>query len=398
MAQRKLAKSRPVTKSSTGDPQRQFQMHWETIDRLQREMATKQQQQDAVMARFRQEVLPIEHQYVQALYDKTLRLISFADKKTLGKYNREALFSWIGEELEELFHYPFNEHLDLEALRQQFLAMNTVPDDEPTQYEIDEFRQYVKDEYGSDGQLSDAELIELMMNPEKMFNTLDRLFTDAESIFDEDDYDYEDFDKAGLHDDDAGYDDDYGDGNEADDGRTDQKIDNAQQTLDGLLKSPEVKKMYKKLANILHPDREGDPAKKNEKHLLMVQLSKAKKNHDVWTILEMYHRYSDPDFHFSQAEIPAINALMQQRIKSLSAELAETENPSSLSGMIWEKFGAKTTRGIDNKFKKHIEKLHQLLEEQVQQRQQLRSLAVLKIYLAARRAAYEFEWQRGDFF
>ncbi|TCL06624.1 hypothetical protein EZJ58_4893 [Sodalis ligni] len=373
-------------------------MHWETIDRLQREMATKQQQQDAVMARFRQEVLPIEHQYVQALYDKTLRLISFADKKTLGKYNREALFSWIGEELDELFHYPFNEHLDLEALRQQFLALNTIADDEPTQYEIDEFRQYVKDEYGSDGQLSDAELIELMMNPEKMFNILDRLFTDAESIFDEDDYDYEDVDKAGLHDDDAGYDDDYGDGNEADDGRTDQKIDNAQQTLDGLLKSPEVKKMYKKLANILHPDREGDPAKKNEKHLLMVQLSKAKKNHDVWTILEMYHRYSDPDFHFSQAEIPAINALMQQRIKSLSAELAETENPSSLSGMIWEKFGAKTTRGIDNKFKKHNEKLHQLLEEQVQQRQQLRSLAVLKIYLAARRAAYEFEWQRGDFF
>ncbi|WP_213991508.1 hypothetical protein [Sodalis sp. dw_96] len=399
MAQRKLAKTRPVTKPHLSDPQQQFQAHWATIDRLQREMVIKQQRQEVVLARFRQEVLPVEHQYVQALYDKILRLISFADKKTLGKYNREALFSWIDEELDELFHHPFNEQLDLEALRQQFSALNEMPDDEPTPDEIDRFRQYVKEQYGSDGKLSDAELAEMMVDPEKMFTTLERLFPDAESIFDDDDDDDDDEDNDADHDhaNDTDHDDD-ADDEKASGGGTDRTIDNAQHTLDGLLRSPEVKKMYKKLANILHPDREQDPEKKNEKHLLMVQLSKAKKNHDVWTILELYHRYSDPDFRFGQAEIPAINALMQRRIDTLTAELAETENPSSLSGMIWEKFGAKTTKAIDNKFRKHNEKLHQLLEQQVQEREQLRSLAALKIYLAPRRAALDFEWQRGDFF
>jgi hypothetical protein len=391
MAQHRLAKTRAVTKPINSDPQQQFQEHWATIDKLQRNIAAKQQRQDEVLARFRQDVLPIEHQFIQSLYDKTTRLLSFADKKSLGKYDREALLAWIEDELDELSNHPFNEQVDLDALRQQFFALNKVRDVEPTQDEIERFRLYVEELYGSDGQLSDAELIEMMADPEKMITVLRRLFGNEESTLDENENGegYGDDD----NDDDADYDDD-----DANGGGTDQTLGNAQRTLDSLLKSPEVHKMYKKLANILHPDREPDPAKKQEKHLLMVQLSKAKKSHDVWTILEMYHRYWDPAFQFNQAEIPAINALMQHRINTLTAQLAESENPHSLSGMIWAKFGGKTTKSIDNKFRKHIEQLQQMIEEQTQQRNQLRSLAVLKRYLSPLRAQLDFDRDMDEFY
>lgn len=399
MAQHRLAKTRSAIKTIISDPQQQFQAHWATIDKLQRSIAVQQQQQDAVLARFRQEVLPLEHQYIQAVYDKTTRLMSFADKKSLGKYDREALLSWVEEELDELLNHPFNELIDLDALRQQFFALHKMPDDEPTQDEIDQFREYVHELYGSDGQLSDAELVEMMVDPEKMFTVLKHLFGDAENLFDENEDDEDDGDDGGDNDDSSNDESDGGDDDEqVDGGGTDKTAGHAQRTLDGLLKSPEVHKMYKKLANILHPDREPDPAKKQEKHLLMVQLSKAKKINDVWTILEMYHRYLDPAFHFSQAEIPAINALMQHRIDTLTAELAEAQDPHSLSGMIWEKFGSKTAKSIDNKFRKHIGQLQQMIEEQTQQRTQLRSLAVLKRYLAPLRAQLDFDRQMDDFY
>lgn len=380
MAQHRLAKTKPIPKFNTMEPQQQFQAHCATIEALQRTITTQHQQQQALMARFRVEVLPVEHQYIQAVYDKTIRLLSFADKKSLGKYNRDALFSWIEDEFDELLHHPFNENLDLDALRQRFSAVNPTPDIKPTQDEVDDFRQYVNEQYGSVGDLSDKELTEMMLDPEKLFNTIDRLFSESQDD-DENDDEYEHDDASGSH-----------------THNTQDREGNTQQTLDGLLKSNEINKLYKKLANILHPDREPEPAKKEEKHLLMVRLSKAKKDHDVWTILGMYHQYVDPTFHFSLADMPAINAQLQHRIDALTAELAEIKDPHSLPGMILEKFGGKTAKSIDNKFKKHNAQLQQMIWDQTQQCQELRSLAVLKRYLAPRRAELDFERQMMDYY
>ncbi|MEA9391434.1 hypothetical protein SJI19_12910 [Acerihabitans sp. TG2] len=374
MAQHKLVKAKPIPKPNIMDLQQQFQAHCATIEALQLTIATQQQQQETLMARFRQEVLPIEHQYIQSVYDKITRLLSFTAKKSLGKYDREALFSWIEEEFDELFQHPFNEKLDLDALRKQFFAVNKVRDIEPAQDEVDDFRQHVIDQYGTDGDLSDKELVEMMIDPEKLFNTLNRLLREPQ-----DDNGHDNANSASTHD-------------------TQERLDEAQQTLDCLLKSKEMNKLYKKLANILHPDREPEPAKKEEKHLLMVQLSKAKKNHDVWTILGMYHQYVDPTFHFSQTDMPAINAQLQNRIDALTAELAGITDPYSLPGMILEKFGGKTARSIDNKFKKHSAQLQQMIKAQTQQCSELRSIAMLKRYLAPRRAEFDFERQMMDYY
>lgn len=58
----------------------------------------------------------------------------------------------------------------------------------------------------------------------------------------------------------------------------------------------------------------------------MVQLSKAKKDNDVWTIINMYHKYIDPTFSFNSRDISDINKLLKARIDILANELNQLKN------------------------------------------------------------------------
>ncbi|RJT37384.1 hypothetical protein [Rahnella woolbedingensis] len=365
MPQNRLVKTKPTPKSNLSDPQHQFQERWKKIETLQLNISALEQQQRCLLLRFQQEILPIEHQYLQALYEKTVRLISFAGKKSLGKYDRDALFGWIEHEFDELYHHPFNENIDLEALNKQLLAINKAQDDElPTQGEIDRLRHLLNETYESAQELTDDDLAEMMMDPEKLRATMEQLFQNTPDDFINDDE---------MH------------GTE-----NDNAADHSQSAWGGLLKSLEVNKMYKKIATLLHPDREQDPAKKEEKHQLMVQLSKAKKEHDIWTILGMYRLYVDSTFHFSHEAMPAINELLQSRIEVLNFELSQLKSPHSLTGMVWERFGGRTSKTIDNNFRKYSEQLREGIATETEIREDLRSLTVLKKYLGMRRD--DWEW------
>ncbi len=104
--------------------------------------------------------------------------------------------------------------------------------------------------------------------------------------------------------------------------------------------------MYKKLASILHPDREKDPEEKKRKHDLMVELSTARKNHDIGSIFEMYRQYADPDFCFDDATLPDINILLRQYIDELHDKIAEISAPYTLSGMLLEQLGGRTKKRL----------------------------------------------------
>ncbi|MGL4724662.1 MAG: hypothetical protein ACRCWW_09200 [Scandinavium sp.] len=365
MAQHGLINTTRPQKVTLSGPQQQYHSHQATIDRLSEEIATHRQRQEAITTRFMQEILPLEHQYLQARYDKAIRLLSFADKKSLGKYDREALFVWIDEELDELFHHPFNERLDLDALRRRLHDISNALQNKPTHDELSDFRQELREVFGDDRALGDDELAKMMDDPGSIFDTMQRLFGEATDA----------------------------DGGDFFDETTFSEEDDCspQASPETMLKSAEITRMYKKLASQLHPDREPDPAKKAVKNDLMVTLSKARKENDIWTIVEMFRRHIDADYRFSDTELPGINALLEHRIQALKSELSDLNLPHSLPGMIWEKLGGKTERTINNRFKKHSEALQRMTAEQNQQRITLRSLSVLRLHLVPWRTELEQE-------
>ncbi|CAE14204.1 unnamed protein product [Photorhabdus laumondii subsp. laumondii TTO1] len=336
-------------------------------------IAKLQQQQDELFMRFQQEILPVEHQYMQSRYDKAARLLSFADKKSLGKNQRRELFSWIEEELAELYTYPFNENLDLNKLTDHFSNLNALKEEEiPTPEQMDDIRQTFSEYFDFSEEISDEELLDMIKNPEKMRSTIEQRFQRESEHF-HDEYDAEetsDFDPAAE----------------------DQK------KLDSLFKSQEVSQMYRKIAKVLHPDREQDLDEKKKKNQLMVQLSKAKKDNDVWTIIDMYHKYIDPTFSFNSRDISNINKLLKARIDILANELNQLKKSDSLPGMIWRTLGGNTSKTIENNLREHCKKLRQNIENEIQLRENLRSLTVLKSYLAERRDTFEFEQEMIDYF
>lgn len=365
MAQSRLINTTQEERAPLSGPRQQYHTLQETIDRLTAEMSCRRQQQERVVARFMQEILPLEHQYLQAVYDKTSRLLAFAGKKSLGKRDRAALFIWLDEELEELFYHPFNDRLDLDALRQQLSALSDIPENKPADGDIDDFRQELRDLFGSDNGLSDDELFRMMNDPDTIFDTMRHRPENTGETRDEDFFD------------DARF--------------FDEHEPASVDVPDITLKSAEITRMYKKLASQLHPDREPDPVKKAHRHDLMVTLSKARQTNDIWTLIEMFREHVDPDYAFSDTALPAINALLQRRIEDLQHELADITAPHTLPGIIWEKLGGKTDRAINNRFKKHAGALLRMTEEQNQQNATLRSLKVLRQYLVPWREELERE-------
>ncbi|MEK9495717.1 hypothetical protein V2H77_04490 [Photorhabdus sp. P32] len=370
---KKLKKSKSSGQQIPKTPQQQFKTYWTSIEKYQLKIAKLQQQQDELFMRFQQEVLPVEHQYMQSRYDKAARLLSFADKKSLGKNQRRELFSWIEEEIAELCTYPFNENLDLNKLTDHFSNLHAFKEEEiPTPEQMAEIRQTFGEYFDLNEEISDEELLDMIKNPEKMRSTIEQHFQRESEHF-HDEYDAEettDFDPAAE----------------------DQK------KLDSLFKSQEVSQMYRKIAKVLHPDREQDLDEKKKKNQLMVQLSQAKKDNDVWTIINMYHKYIDPTFSFNSRDISDVNKLLKARIDILANELNQLKKSDSLPGMIWRTLGGETSKAIENNLHEHCKKLRQNIENEIQLRESLRSLTVLKSYLAERRDALEFEQEMIDYF
>ncbi|KMW75011.1 hypothetical protein TI10_04565 [Photorhabdus luminescens subsp. luminescens] len=370
---KKLKKSKSSGQQIPKTPQQQFKTYWKSIEKYQLKIAKLQQQQDELFMRFQQEILPVEHQYMQSRYDKAARLLSFADKKSLGKNQRRELFSWIEEELAGLCTYPFNENLDLNKLTDHFSNLHAFKEEEiPTPEQMAEIRQAFDEYFDLNEEISDEELLDMIKNPEKMRAAIEQHFQRESEHF-HDEYDAEettDFDPAAE----------------------DQK------KLDSLFKSQEVSQMYRKIAKVLHPDREQDLDEKKKKNQLMVQLSQAKKDNDVWTIINMYHQYIDPTFSFNSRDISDVNKLLKARIDILANELNQLKKSDSLPGMIWRTLGGETSKAIENNLHEHCKKLRQNIENEIQLRESLRSLTVLKSYLAERRDALEFEQEMIDYF
>ncbi|EAP4578241.1 hypothetical protein EGB31_23605 [Salmonella enterica] len=370
MAQGRLVNTTQEQRAPLSGPRQQYHTLQETIDRLATELSRRGQQQKRVVARFMQDILPLEHQYLQAVYDKTSRLLAFAGKKSLSQRDRAALFLWLDEELEELFYHPFNDRLDLDALRQQLSALSDIPENSPADGDIDDFRQELRDIFGSDNGLSDDDLFRMMNNPDIIFDTMRPR---PENTTESNDEDF--FDDARFFDE-----------------HEPAPVD----VPDIALKSAEITRMYKKLASQLHPDREPDPIKKAYRHDLMVTLSKARQTNDIWTLIEMFREHVDPDYAFSDTALPAINALLQRHIEALQHELADITDLHTLPGIIWDKLGGKTDKAINNRFKKHASALLRMTEEQNQQHATLRSLKVLRQYLIPwreeleRKSVFEF--------
>lgn len=101
-------------------------------------------------------------------------------------------------------------------------------------------------------------------------------------------------------------------------------------------KSPdELGSLYKELAKRIHPDLEPDEARKAEKHELMQQLTEARKQGDLYTLLRIRAQLdggSEPTFSWPLEQLQRYNKLLQQKLRQLQ-QLAARALVGSMAGL-----------------------------------------------------------------
>jgi hypothetical protein len=93
--------------------------------------------------------------------------------------------------------------------------------------------------------------------------------------------------------------------------------------------------VYRKLAILLHPDREQDPAERARKTLLMQEVNAAYERKDLLLLLELRLRFEQVDESqigsIAEDRLIQFNTLLAEQVRQLQQELAAVEEPWRLS-------------------------------------------------------------------
>ncbi|MBV8042713.1 hypothetical protein [Pluralibacter sp.] len=363
MAEKGIVRKNSASKKRTSAARQQLMTYCESIRKQQGLIAKLQQQRIETYSRFQQELLPAEQQFIQLLYNNTLRLCELASRKSLSRTQRDHLIFFIEDNVDVLRHHPFTNHVDISALLTKALCLCAQLSVTSELDEIDSLREYINGDRPEGEGFSDEELLEIFRDPQKMEEVI-QAKQQQEQASDDDDLFADDFDFS----------------------PDDEQRQAQHKKLDSLFSDSVIKTMYKRLASALHPDKEMNEASRKEKHDLMVQLTQARKDHDVWTIFEMYQQHIDGNADFSDDEIPVINQLLKQRLSALKAEYESLwYDESSIEGLIWSQFSGRTSKSIEKKLDSRRTKLREMTEVEENMIAHLSSVKSVQQYLKTHR-------------
>ena len=322
------------------------------IVRLEERNQKKQQKIKAFSDEAVKIIGPSEEALCDKLEEYVEKLISFLPKKSIKGTKREALISWIEDEIENLESNPFRKkevmHLKdafteylLNEIKQEVEEQNIG---EPTEWDIEQFRETLEDICDMQVWHDDDTLKSLMMDPSKIKGFIDALM--QEKLLSEDEYD----DEWDYDDDEE---DDFEDIFSDEPSKKKKDIFKQEQDVNGALQSSQLNKLYKKLAIVLHPDKEACEQEKEKKHGLMQQLSKAKKQKDIYTLLQLAQTWlPNLELDLSKEALDSMIDSLKDKVEQLEEEFHDMERPDRLETMIWFRFG-------DNSKKAGVANLHQ---------------------------------------
>jgi hypothetical protein len=360
---------------------------WSKIEKKQKRNQKFLDDKENLFVEFQAKVLPFEQQQGMEMVNLVEFLIPFFGRKSLSEYQREELISWIESTLEYLRSHPFLADVDHDALQNKFTAAFTafiqVQNVEIDIHQIEKVRMDIEHMFEGNMQLTEDEIINLIKDPSLLNQYIQRM--DKEISEDEEDYDNEE--NNGEHGDpfERFFDDNFGEDDLQQDAAKEASKDAKQKNLDKLFKAGQLNKIYKRLASLLHPDKEQDPAKKEQKHVLMQTLSDARKNKDAFTLLQLYQIHiNDGEFSFDPDTLGSMQALLRAKLHRLDDELYAEKSSNELSTLVWRKFSGRSKKQTESNIKIHVANIAEEVQENQLIMQQNQTVAQMKKHLQER--------------
>ncbi|WP_351189580.1 J domain-containing protein [Shewanella sp. TB4-MNA-CIBAN-0142] len=310
---------------------------WQKLDKLWQDVEKKQARNQRYRAKldgFYEEFKPLieskEHVVCAATGKWIQHLLTFVPRKTIKGNQRVELYGWIEEELTILEANPFNP-ISTTDLREFFTSLlidfqSTMPKQTVSDEELEALREDLFGMFGEWLPLSNEELIDMIHHPERCQAYIHDMLSQSNNAEAQDEHqDDVEWDEPGW---DMG--DDFSFGND----------DSELPMSTALFEDKAMTKLYRQLANQLHPDKEQDLEQKALKKDLMQLLSQAKKDKDALALLMMAQEHL-PEYKLIADEdmIKRVEAALYSKIALLNQDHQFMQHGNDIKSEIWRRFG-----------------------------------------------------------
>jgi len=347
------------TAKKTKIPDSPFAKKWQQIEKKQKRNANTKKKVDTLYQTFQERVLPEEEEFVELLAKETSHLITFLSRKSFTQWQREELSVWIESNIDALMEHPFGNRELFEAVSKEYreaLLEQTTKINEDHEFspeEIEQMRMMAEDIFEGKKDFTDEEIESFMRDPATFQQALEAFMQEQAEA---------EAKQGGFFDDEADdeFEQDYRQGQqESDERHQDEQQVKKQNKLKSLFNSSNLNKLYKLLANRLHPDKEKNEHLKAEKSELMAKLVTAKKQKDAFTIISMFHQFMPESenslFDGNDEELTeALVTLLNEKLHQLDKENADEKYNNGVKSMIWQKFNARSKKATEENIFMHI--------------------------------------------
>lgn len=367
---------------------------WQAIQRQINQNNNLEKKIKEFSALFEKRMGDKEAEFVNKRGELVAHFCSFIPKKTLKDNALEDLFDYIDEELDLISHHPYTD----KELPQALLKLKM----QKYQERLDKFaldpryisslNEYLDSFPWLEHDLSEEELSEFIRNPEKVDEFIEQQRTQYIEENNIDEADLEDLDLAPPEDDmdeeeilgaifkdifgdDVFEDDEFvegafeGDAFEGEESEYHQHKattgrEDSDELLKKLMKSEEINKVYKKLANMLHPDKLRDKSKQAEYLGAMKELINARKAKDLFGLLSLAQRYMpDHELALDKKQEKQLSEALDRKLGLLKEEYHAKQRSDNYETVIWNKFQNKNKRHQEAHFIEHEKWLNSMNRE-----------------------------------
>lgn len=368
-------------KQSKKRTQSRFQRLWAEAEGLAKENLKLEKELDVLVQRIDSEVFKAERELGETIREVVYRQLDFAQKKSLLKWQRAELSEWIDDNLSEL------------------VAMGLL--DEPLQNKLAELRATeLGIELDQNSELSPVEQLEKHFEDEsaqfrRQFETPAENNTTAD-LLDEDEED----DGDGV--------DDCNDTMEEEelaellrrlheefDDHDRIEIPEPQKRADKLISDAVFKRLFRQTATALHPDKESNEERRREKHGLMSQLLKARKEYDLITILQLHEQHAMAASELNGDDQQELEQVLVEYLNQQQRRLDEIVHQSPMHHMAFTEFYHMRPATVTRRINAHVGKIGKKRQGLLDFIGNVKTLKRLKEVLAER---YESHVFRGDWF
>ena len=360
--------------------QSRFQRLWQEAESVAQENLDLDKTLDALVLKVTSEVGQAERALGETVKQVVHKQLDFAEKKSLLKWQRAELDEWIEEHLEQLMNLgELDEQLQNRLARRQAQELGIELDESSDLSPVEQLQNTLFQ--------SDDEELRASLSGE----------FDNDDFNDEDDAEVSDADDSFVSDDDLEeilrhLHEEFGD-HEND---AQHKQSNQGQASQGRKDNPGFddavfKRLFRQTAAALHPDKETDQKKQQEKHELMSELLTARKERDLITIVRLHEQYSSAETRLSAEDEQQLEEVLLEYLAQQQARAHAIVLRSRMHEFVFHEFYHKNPATVKRRVKAHIKKIDTQragLEVFVQK---VKTLKTLKELLADRYERYRFD-------